>query len=342
MTNIEVPPKPERDVIREVDWLAVAPWLLILRCPLTAAHPIAWGLGAVLVFLTGVLRLDNGDYTSWWDLCDRVELRQNVVQGVTWPISFAGEILTASAWWLAGEVDGSARDVAMHLLGMAIGVAVGAVISALAARRLTEPDRTRSPFKLRSAVSLAVRSISAVMLAAAPPLSFLILAGLLLLPTHWEAMGLLAWVTWPLVVVIAGLAAITGFAFVIGTPLVLAAIAVDDADMFDAVSRAYAYAIQRPASLAWYLLVAAVVGAFSGLLLESGLLTIWSVLDVLNLRLAESGKSAAQWWEHTTLVATRGFYIAYFFTAMTSIYLLLRRDIDGQPMDEIAHAEGAA
>lgn len=155
-------------------------------------------------------------------------------------------------------------------------------------------------------------------------------------------MGLLAWVTWPFVVVIASLAAITGFAFVIGTPLVLAAIAVDDADIFDAVSRAYAYAIQRPARLAAYLLIAALVGAFSGLLLETALLTIWSVLNVLYFRLAESGKSAAQWWEHTALVATRGFYIAYFFTAMTAIYLLLRRDIDGQPLDEIAHADDAA
>jgi hypothetical protein len=129
----------------------------------------------------------------------------------------------------------------------------------------------------------------------------------------------------------------------IGLPLALVAIVVDRADGFDATSRAFAYTTQRVGRLLWYVTVAAVVGVAVGTLVELLLAGGQIAIHEFGGKPASPyANSMLQWLSDVSVRAIRGFYPTYAFAAMTAIYLLLRRDIDGQPMDEISHAKGAA
>jgi hypothetical protein len=146
-----------------------------------------------------------------------------------------------------------------------------------------------------------------------------------------------------------------------GWPLMWATVAVERSDAFDAASRTAAYVYQRPLRLAFYVLVAAVLGMI-GQLIVSGFATVtnqltdWAISwgagneriealttgsgDGINQPIFE-GSGILAWraigfWKHmlTTLVAS--YPLAYLFSASVGVYLLLRLDVDDTEMNEIA------
>jgi hypothetical protein len=146
-----------------------------------------------------------------------------------------------------------------------------------------------------------------------------------------------------------------------GWPLMWATVAVERSDAFDAASRTAAYVYQRPLRLAFYVLVAAVLGMI-GQLIVSGFATVtnqmtdWAVSwGAGNERIATlttpfgdgvnqptfEGSGILAWraigfWKHmlTTLVAS--YPLAYLFSSSVGIYLLLRLDVDDTEMNEIS------
>jgi hypothetical protein len=146
-----------------------------------------------------------------------------------------------------------------------------------------------------------------------------------------------------------------------GWPLMWATVAVERSDAFDAASRTAAYAYQRPLRLAFYVLVAAVLGMI-GQLIVSGFATVtnqmtdWAVswgagnerIEALTTPFGDGvnqptfeGSGILAWrmigfWKHllTTLVAS--YPLAYLFSASVGIYLLLRLDVDDTEMSEIS------
>lgn len=157
-----------------------------------------------------------------------------------------------------------------------------------------------------------------------------------------------------------GLAIVT-IALWFGWPLMWATVAVERSDAFDSASRTAAYVYQRPLRLAFYVLVAAVLGMIgqlivSGFATATNQMTDWAVSwgsgneriaaltnpsgDGVNQPTFE-GNGILAWrmitfWKHmlTTLVAS--YPLAYLFSSSVGIYLLLRLDVDDTEMNEIS------
>lgn len=142
-------------------------------------------------------------------------------------------------------------------------------------------------------------------------------------------------VTWPLTSLLLFFATVATAVAVVATPLGAVAIATDNADAFDAVSRGVAYATQRVGRLTFYLALAAAIGCAGGLLLESIIALHDAFLRAIAPRPTETLIPLTV-WDDALRTFIRGYYVAYWITASTAIYLLLRHDIDGQPLDEMA------
>ena len=144
-----------------------------------------------------------------------------------------------------------------------------------------------------------------------------------------------------------------------GWPLMIATVAAEGEDGFDALSRSYAYVFQRPARYAAYLLVAWAFGILGyGMVLAfaaAGLhLAEWSLafgapdarLHAFFVGVGLPGDDAPatlhRAWFGAVALAVHGWTYAYFWTAAAQIYLLLRRDVDGTPCHDIYQPEHEA
>lgn len=142
-----------------------------------------------------------------------------------------------------------------------------------------------------------------------------------------------------------------------GWPLMVAAVAAEAEDTFDALSRSHSYVFHRPwhfafhAALAWSIgVVGFVLVGFAArcvLDLTAAGLAIGAPRDVIAAYFrpdAEpAGSFAAQ--AHRVWVLLVGLLIqswaySYFWSAAARIYLLMRHAVDGTPSDEIAQTEG--
>jgi hypothetical protein len=138
-----------------------------------------------------------------------------------------------------------------------------------------------------------------------------------------------------------------------GWPLMLATIASEDEDGFDALSRSFAYVNQRPGRYA----AAAVVGWGLGIL---GLCLVgvfarttvhmahWALAFSAPNGLLETlfqGQTASlaaqvhRFWLSVVDLVAHGWVYSYFWTAVVIVYLLLRQDVDGTPWHAIAPPE---
>ena len=160
----------------------------------------------------------------------------------------------------------------------------------------------------------------------------------------------------------------------VGWPLMFATVSVEGSDTFDAMSRTYAYVIQRPWHYLFYALTAVVYGSICSLfvLLFADLLVHfagWAVQfgyawrgGELISQLAYYAPWGSGWrpdeqvaepegvvrfaawfaafWLHGTFLLVAGFAYSYFWSASTIIYYLLRRDVDSIELEEV-YLEGS-
>ena len=141
-----------------------------------------------------------------------------------------------------------------------------------------------------------------------------------------------------------------------GWPLMLAAVAAEGEDGFDAISRAYGYVYQRPGryaayvALAWGLGVAGLVVAIAFARATIGLahwgLSIGAPDAVIDPLFRGGGLGAtaathAAWLRLVDLLAI-GWVFAYFWTSAAIVYLLLRHDVDGTDWHAVEPVETAA
>jgi hypothetical protein len=167
-------------------------------------------------------------------------------------------------------------------------------------------------------------------------------------PSVLAAAGLLVWLpllaAFVMALILAGL--------VLGWPLMIATVVIDGEDGFDALSRSYSYVNQRLGRYAAYLVLAWILGTI-GLLLVCLLahlsvrLTIWglalggpdqTIIDLFENRPAHAATLAARL--HAGWVALVGLFAyayaySFFWSAASMIYLLLRKEVDGKPWDDI-------
>jgi len=318
MTNNELPPKPQRDVIREVDWLAVAPWLLVLRA---VGATIGWPL---VIGVIGVATLGWSVNTVYFErFIDPLQFaRLDSAKWLTTIARVSGRITDQS--WLYYLGWPALRHVAWMFLGV--------VIAQHAARSITGIRPLGVIASFWRSLRLIPRVLGSVALLAIP-MAFcaagLWLCGLVAKAAMSEtfATGVSS-----IAGVLLGLPLALCFALIVlASPLLVAAVVVDDADAFDAVSRTTAYVFQKPGSLA-----ACVLVGWVGFVVAS---VVVSWLQGTATTVTAGYIGAPSHLLHWVLM---GFFPAYFYCAGVATYLVMRRQVDGQPMDEISHAGGAA
>ncbi|WP_425400825.1 hypothetical protein [Aeoliella sp.] len=308
-------------------------WLLLLKTPAIALRGRVVALAAAGVVLVWACDQMLGTTTS------------QPSAEATGLAGFAASTLHTLQFTLLSLADPfigltQGEPILVNLLRCAVRLVVWALlggaivrITALALTRDESPD-------VDAAVLFAWRQRSGFL---GGPL--LLLAGLafMLLPLVVVRLAMeISWlsavvaVIWPVVIVVAVLVALYAIAAAIGWPLLWAATAVDGSDSFDAVSRMFAYAYQKPLRLLGYaaLVLAMAVGC-------SGAASAFAIVAAAACDFA-TGTPDNQWaqsviagWNSIALGLIGVYLTALIWTSATGIYLLRRQDVDGVHTDEV-------
>jgi hypothetical protein len=165
---------------------------------------------------------------------------------------------------------------------------------------------------------------------------------------------LAAGLLWPLALLAGLVSTILLAGLSVGWPLMHAAISAEGRDGFDALSRTYSYVYQRPLNYLLYAVSATLLGLLGLFVVDLfaaavAHLAAWSVswgsgrdlmLNALDPAAKHVGLDAwgarlIWFWQRLTDVVVLGYAFAFFWTASTAIYLLLRHDVDGVTPDEV-------
>lgn len=266
----------------------------------------------------------------------------------SWPWSPPGEVggMLAAVQFLAeiGAGDwGAGRIVAAAVCGAAALLAVGgywvfaarATVFELARGErisLGEGGRfvARKGRAWLGATALVVASAAGVYVALAA-------TGLML---HYTASAVLVWVAAPLVAVLVVVGAFTAAGPLLALPLAWTAVSVDGSDAFDALTRGYSYAFQRPIEGVLHLAAAAAVG---GLLCMLAAAVGWwvdatavaAMAGMLGEGASGVGGAFIAFARSVVWLVVHAFAVSYAATATTWIYVWRRCDVDDASPDEM-------
>jgi hypothetical protein len=233
----------------------------------------------------------------------------------------------------------------------------GAAISRMAAMKFTRDERV----ELRDAVAFARGKQGSCLMA-----YFLPILGIAALAVPIAVLGLLMRVNfgvilggvfWLFVVTFSFMMVLLAIGLIFGWPLMWGAIATENTDAFDAVSRAFAYTFQRPMRFLGYILFVTFVGTLGWMVLwgvSEGMIGIgaWAAsvgagrerMQQIELIAQDAtpsgldlwvGSKLIGFWNHLIRTLATSFAYAFFFTSMTGIYIVLRRDVDATELDEV-------
>jgi hypothetical protein len=240
---------------------------------------------------------------------------------------------------------------------LAIWAFFGGLITRMAAVELGREER----ITLKEAVIFTGRKYVSYILAPLSPLFVLIVIVILSLfvsvfmRADWSLP--IAGLLWIFVLLGGFVSAVVLLGLLLGWPLMWATVSSEGSDAFDALSRTYAYTLQRPLHYLFYALLVLLFGALAWLLVSifaDGVvgLAYWAAgWGAGNERIREIQQYAAgvresggmQWFGASLInafnslvysVAT-GFAFSFFWCAATAVYLLLRYDVDQTEFDEI-------
>lgn len=255
-----------------------------------------------------------------------------------------------------------------YLIGGVGSILIWAFLGLPITRRTTLRIGRETTLEFRDAVSFAWnRGYTAFSAVVIPLIGIAMMAipvvalGLLM---RWDAGVFAAGLLWILVTLVSCFMAILAIGLFLGWPLMWGAVSADDVDGFDAISRSYAYGMQRPMNYACYVLLGlslATLGWIGAWLvaemvislnywcveLGAGSTRLTEILQQTSLTKTPAGEDTAT----HALVQNAGFVIrsveslvratvsavsfSLFFSMAGAIYLLLRRDIDEAEFDQI-------
>jgi hypothetical protein len=143
----------------------------------------------------------------------------------------------------------------------------------------------------------------------------------------------------PIVAVLGVVMAFLLLATMLAWPLMVAAVAIDDCESFGGLSRAYSILTSRPWQTTGYIIFGLLVGLIlMAVTMAVGETTIWCGVSATAFGSGGEQVRKSLVSPLTTLVheIVTGIGISFFWSAATVIYLLLRQDVDGVPLDRIA------
>ena len=376
--------------LRSIHWLEIFPWLSIARSFRLAVTLRLLVLGAAAILLTLLgwwcfacwafsgdpqakgFWVDQFGESSPWAVIDHAvpdrpflpgvaELRHAAPTGAsTWhatdPFFGSWATLSRPVWKIFTEPAMSPAALACLVLSSLWSLAVwgffGGAITRIAAVELATEERVGWGAAFRWATSKWPAYAGAPLF---PLLGILIVViPMLLLGLFMRANPglLLVGLIWPAALVGGMVMALLLLGLIFGWPLMWATISAEGTDSFDALSRTYAYAFQRPLRYLFYAVVAAILGGLGWLLVANfAAAVIWlahwatgwgsgaeRMQEIAQGELATVGATGAKlmaFWAGCVKWLALGYTFAYFWTAVTAIYLLLRRDVDATEMDEV-------
>ncbi len=169
------------------------------------------------------------------------------------------------------------------------------------------------------------------------------LLGLPLALCRFLPLSVLAWATAPALIY-----AVFYVIFLIGTTLGLlfvpCVLMTENSDAFDALSRSYAYVIQRPLRFVFYLLPACVLGALGFVAIKIlTVLTVYIFTELSAFSLAEHSTQQAGVAIGLFIEALKwvvfAYVAVYFISMIQGMYLLLRRDVDAEELEVVYLSE---
>lgn len=246
---------------------------------------------------------------------------------------------------------------------------VGVAITRVCLLRLTRSEQSGLDDAFEYAIDHSLTSAGAVGVPLLAVLALCVPAFLIGLLMTFDFGVAVMGVIWIVVIALAACMAILLFGLLFGWPLIVASVAAEGQNSFDAMTRAYAYTFQRPLHYLGYMLVAMVFGGFcwvvvmqmsSGILNLSYWATSWganiastdavSRIDVIQgvsqpasatgevLDPSGSLQFGQKWigfWNGLVRTVAAAFIYGLFWCMAAAVYLLLRKDVDDTEMDEI-------
>jgi hypothetical protein len=366
-------------VVTAVRWSELCPWLLLVK-----ALRVAVLLRVLLLAAAGVWATQWG----WWAI-EGAFLPESggALARITEPAQpsliemrpyeswsqkeWLGPLLIGWAWLLqplthlAGvtSAKGAFCLVLEGVWVMAVWALFGGAIARIAALYLARGEML-GPFAALKAATLKWPSTFA-----APSFCFgilsifallLIFVGLLI---RVGFLAFLAGLVWPIVIALGVVLAVIAIGLLVGWPFMWSTVAAERSDAFDAVSRGYAFAFQRPLHLAFFVAVATILGVLAqqavDVVVGGSLTAIYRTMQIgagyeneALLRdeevpqvnrargLAGAGDKLMRFWNGALASVAKTFPLAYLWPAAMGIYLLLRRLIDSTELGEVAFDEG--
>lgn len=324
-------------------------WPLLARCPL-----LALGARVMLLAVVGASLVWLGDalLSTESTVVVNSEAAEAVAAANAGSMSFASLAVRSSdrlvtVWWVVVEpfftIVENDRTLAQRSLDglrclwrIAVwGLLAGAILrmAALGLTRNEWPDLLGGlRFAWRSRKSL----VGAPLVTVAGLLVLAIPVGLARLATQFDLLAPVAAALWPVVIFASLVFAIFAIGALVGWPMLWAAVATEQSDGFDALSRVFAYVYQKPFRLVAYVGFSAAILWTAGMGVEA-IATVAITASRTAHPEAAAGWSLSTmgWWEETLSRIVSVYYLSAFWMSTAAIYLLRRRDIDGTPIDDV-------
>lgn len=326
--------------IRRVDWLELVPLTLFFRAFALTFKPTFLILGAALTFASMQLDVDDARFLP---LDEKGEVERPkadfngsqlfVDSGTCAFVPFRRLISVVSDNRPGSErsLIASARRApglfAIHAAEFLCALWLALAVARTAVVRLTTTARSST----RASLVFAARRFPSALLAVSAPLCVLAFLGVgtLLVRVGGSALEVLS----PVAAVLFMIFETVFFIFTLACPLSLAAIATENCDGFDAISRGASYFAQR--AIIWFLYVVA-----AQILIFVGRLAVGLVCALVYSFYAGGFHTSQSPWVWTWGDLIRCVPGAYSYVAAIvyscAIYVMLRRSVDGTPFDECA------
>ena len=247
----------------------------------------------------------------------------------------------------ADSIAGTAESITRLLIGLLIWSLFGGAIARITALQFAGDHPTSMISSLRFSAQNIIASF------VGPLLPFFVVVFLWLLLAVGGAIGAVPAVGGAIAGMFWGLSLLFGFTAVLlligmalSWPIMIAGTAVEATDSFDSLSRGFNYLFARPI----YIIFLALGSVFLGVLLTSIIDFFAIATEVVTTKFfgtfsdaaiaamrSDSGLSHNAWffWMTAFRFAVAAFPIAYFWTAATIVYFLMRLSIDAMPLDRI-------
>lgn len=358
-----------------VRWRRLFPWLRLAEVIRLSLDPrkILLAMGGVIVYLalmSGLEKLPffvSGESTAeiaaasierqdWLESVEAVvpdgldgashdskSAAQNPIQWIRSDLVVARPVI---ALLTAESIADIAEAITRLLVGLIIWAIFGGAIARVTALQFAGDHPTSTIESLRFACANVVASVVGPLLPLLGVLVFwllIVIGGFIsLIPAVGEP---IAGISWGLTLLFSFFAVLLSFGAAISWPLMIVGTSVEATDSFDALSRGFSYVFSRPVYL---ILLVATAGLFGVVLTEivyqaaiatellaqqlfstSGV-PLWERAEISSV-----GHDGWWYWTRALRTAASAYALAYFWTAATVVYFLLRLSVDAMPLDRV-------